>query len=333
MKFEELLTDLKNKIYKPIYLLHGEEEYFIDLVSDYIEKNILNDADKEFNQTILYGKDVNPGLIIDTARRYPMMSNYQVVIVKEAQAIPDIDELHAYAKDPVSTTILVICHKHKKYDIRKKLGAAVKKHGVIFRSDRLYDNKLPGWINGQVKGEGYNITPEATRLLTAHLGSDLKKIRMELEKLFISLKKNDTVTDDIIEQNIGISKEFNIFELQNALGEGNIYKANLIAKHFGANPKTNPFVLTVTLLYQYFVKVLIFHKAKDKNNDNAIAADLSISPFFVRDYRRAAKRFPAGKAIQAISLLREYDMKFKGYNNASADEGELLRELIFKLMH
>lgn len=333
MKFENLLTDLKNKIYKPIYLLHGEEEYFINIISDYIEDNILDEAEREFNQTVLYGKDVDAGTIIDTAHRYPMMSNYQVVIVKEAQALEDIDELKAYAEKPVKTSILVLCHKHKAFDSRKSLHKTIDKTGVVFKSNRLYDNKLPAWINSQVKAEGYSITPEAAQLLSANLGSNLSKIRMELEKLFISLDKNSVINEDAIEENIGISKEFNIFMLQKALGDGDVYKANLIIKHFGANPKANPFVLTIALLYQFFAKLLIYHKIKDKSKDNTVAAELSASPYFVGDYRNAAKRFSLQRSIQAVSLLREYDLKFKGVNNASTDEGELLKELVFKLMH
>ena len=333
MSFEEILTDLKNKIYKPVYFLHGEEEYFIDIISDHIAKNILEEADREFNQTILYGKDVNAGTVIDTARRYPMMSNYQVVIVKEAQEIRDIDELSRYVDKPVESTILVLCYKHKAYDSRKSLAKSAKKTGVLFKSDRLFDSRIPAWINSQLKAEGYSITPEAGRLLTASLGNDLSKIRMELGKLVLNLKAGGTVDVDIIEQNIGISKEFNIFELQNALGEGDVYKANLIVRHFAANPKANPFVLTITLLYQFFVKLLIFHALKDKSKDNNVAAELSVSPYFVKDYRTAARRFNTDKAIQAISLLREYDLKFKGWENSSTTEGELLKELIFKIMH
>lgn len=333
MKFEALLADLKNKIYKPVYLLHGEEEYFIDIVSDYIEDNVLDDAQKEFNQTILYGKDVNAGMIIDAARRYPMMSNYQVLILKEAQGMDDLEELHEYAANPVATTILVIAHKHKNYDARKKLAAAVKKNGVIFKSDRLFDNKIPAWINMEVKEKGYTITPEASRLMSASLGSDLTKIKMELGKLFIGLSDKKVIDEDVIEQNIGISKEFNIFEFQKAIATGDIYKANLIARYFGANQKSNPFVLTIALLYQFFIKLLIYHSLKDKTKDNVVASELSINPYFVRDYRIAVKRFPLPKTIEAISLLREYDLKFKGLNNVSAKEGDLLTELVFKLMH
>ncbi|HSG68048.1 MAG TPA: DNA polymerase III subunit delta [Bacteroidales bacterium] len=333
MKFEDILSDLKNKIYKPVYFLHGEEEYFIDIITDYIARNVLEEADREFNQTILYGKDVDAGLIIDTARRYPMMSNYQVVIVKEAQEIRNIDDLSAYIEKPVESTILVICYKHKTYDQRRLLARSAQKTGVMFRSDRLYDNKIPAWINAQLKAEGYSITPEAARLLTASLGSDLTKIRMELTKLILNLKPGASINEDIIEQNIGISKEFNIFELQKAMGAGDIYRTNLIIRHFAANPKANPFVLTITLLYQFFVKILIYHALKEKSKDNSVAAELSVAPYFVRDYRDAARRFTPAKTIDAISLLREYDLKFKGWNNASTGEGELLKEMIFKIMH
>lgn len=333
MKFEEILTDLKNKIYKPVYFLHGEEEYYIDLISDYIANNVLDEADREFNQSILYGKDVNTGIIVDTARRFPMMSNYQVVIVKEAQTVRDIDELGRYIENPVETTILVICYKHKTYDARKSLAKSAKKKGVLFKSDRLYDNKIPAWINSQLKEGGFSITPQAARLLTGSLGTDLTKIRMELEKLIINLKPGDTIDEEIIERNIGISKDFNVFELQKALGTGDVYKANLIVRHFAANPRANPFVLTITLLYQFFLKTLIFHGIKDKSKENTVAAELSVSPFFVRDYRTAAKRYNVERTINAISLLREYDMKYKGINNASTAEGELLKELIFKIMH
>lgn len=333
MKFEEILTDLKNKIYKPVYFLHGEEEYYIDLITDYIAHNVLDEADREFNQSILYGKDVNTGIIVDTARRFPMMSNYQVVIVKEAQTVRDIDELARYIENPVESTILVICYKHKTYDARKSLAKNAKKKGVLFKSDRLYDNKIPAWINSQLKEQGFSITPEAARLLTGSLGTDLTKIKMELEKLIINLQPGDAINEDIIEKNIGISKDFNVFELQKALGTGDVYKANLIVRHFAANPRANPFVLTITLLYQFFLKILIFHGVKDKSKDNSVAAELSVNPFFVRDYRTAAKRFNVERTINAISLLREYDLKYKGINNASTPEGELLKELIFKIMH
>jgi DNA polymerase-3 subunit delta len=255
------------------------------------------------------------------------------VIVKEAQVIRDIDELSKYFEKPVETTILVICYKHKAYDLRKSLAKAAKKTGVIFKSDRLYDNKIPAWINSQLKHEGYSITPEAARLLTGSLGTDLTKIRMELGKLIINLKPGEEINENTIEQNIGISKDFNVFELQKALGNGDVYKANLIAQHFAANPKSNPFILTITLLYQFFTKILIYHGIKDKSKENTVAAELSVSPYFVRDYRNAAKRFNVAKVISAISLLREYDLRSKGLNNSSATHGELLKEMIFRILH
>ncbi len=333
MKFEDILSDLRNKIYKPVYFLHGEEEYFIDIITDYIADNILDEAEKEFNQTILYGKDVNAGSIIDTARRYPMMASYQVVIVKEAQVLTTLNDMIGYTDNPVDSTILVICYKHKAYDSRKSLAKSIQKTGVVFKSDRLPEYKLPAWINEQVKAAGFSITPEAGRLLTASLGSNLTKIRMELGKLMLNVEPGGVINEDVIEENIGISKEFNIFELQKAMGTGDIYKVNLICKHFAANPKSNPFVLTIMLLYQFFTKLLILHSLKDKSQDNIVAAEISVRPYFVRDYRTAAKRFDQARIIKAINLLREYDLKFKGVNNASVKEGELLREMIFRMMH
>jgi DNA polymerase III subunit delta len=333
MKFEEILRDLSKKIYKPVYFLHGEEEFFIDVISDHIETNVLDEAQKEFNQTILYGKDTNAGSIIDMARRFPMMSNYQVVIVKEAQALDKLDELTVYAGNPSRETILVICYKHKAYDSRKSLIKTIMKTGVVFKSDRLYESKIPAWINDQLKEQGYTITPEAAQLLTGHLGNDLSRIRNELGKLVLNLEPGQTVDAGIIQENIGISKDFNIFELQKAMGKGDLFKANHICQYFAANPKANPFVLTIALLYQFFTKVLIFHSVKDKTNNNSLAAELSVSPYFVGDYRTAAKNFGIDKTIYAISLLREYDMKSKGVGNDSATQGELLREMVFRIMH
>ncbi len=333
MRFEQILSDLEKKIYKPIYFLHGEEEFFIDIVCDFISANVLSESEKEFNQSVLYGKDITASDIIDTARRFPMMANHQVLIVKEAQNIGDLDELTEYAKDPVKSTILVICHKHKAYDSRKALPKAIQKTGVVMKSDRLYDNKIPAWITDQLREKGYSITPEATRLLTASLGNDLVKIRMELGKLILNLEAGGTIDLDIIEENIGISKDFNVFNLQKAMAEGNMYSVNLICRHFAANPKTNPLPLTLAMLYQYFTKILILHSSKNKANNNALASELSISPFFVAEYKVAAKRFSIPKARHAIHLLREYDMKFKGLNNHSTNEGELLREMIFRIMH
>lgn len=333
MRFEQILSDLEKKIYKPIYFLHGEEEFFIDIVCDYIAGNVLSESEKEFNQSVMYGKDVDVPAIIDTARRFPMMANHQVLIVKEAQEIDDLEKLKDYARDPVKTTILVICHKHKAYDSRKILPKTIQKTGVVMKSDRMYDNKIPGWITDQLKEKGFSITPEATRLLTASLGNDLVKIRMELGKLILNLQPGDTIDPEIIEQNIGISKDFNVFNLQKAMGEGNMYVVNMICRHFAANPKTNPLPLTLAMLYQFFAKLLIMHSSKNKSNNNALAAELSISPYFLREYKTAAKRFSISKTRQAIHLLREYDLKFKGINNYSTSEGELLREMIFRIMH
>jgi len=333
MKFAEILANLKKKIYRPLYFLHGEEEYFIDIISDYIAENVLEEADREFNQIVLYGKDTNVQNIIDTARRYPMMANYLVVIVKEAQVLQNIEDLASYFEKPVESTILVLCHKHKSYDNRKILAKRAEKSGVNFKSGRLYENKIPTWINEQLKAEGVSISPGGARLLTASLGTDLSKIQNELGKLVINLKPGQVIDENIIEENIGISKDFNIFELQKAMGEGDIFKVNQIIRYFAANPKTNPFVLTITLLYQFFAKLLIFHSLKDKSNNQSVGAEIGVHHFFVKDYRTAARRFPPARIFSCISLLREYDMKFKGVGNNSTGDGELLREMIFKMMH
>jgi DNA polymerase-3 subunit delta len=333
MKFEEILRDLKNKIYKPIYLLHGEEEYFIDVITDFIAENVLDEADREFNQTILYGKDVDAAGIVDTALRYPMMANYQVIIVKEAQVMNDLEDLLDYAKDPVKSTILVLSHKHKTFDARKGLARQIKSSGVVFRSDRLYENQVPAWINRQLKEKGISIEPEAARLLTASVGTDLSKIQNEIGKLVLNLRAGDVINLDLIEENIGISKDFNIFELQKAMGKGDMYRVNLICRHFGANPRSYPFMLTVAMLYRFFAKLLIFHSLKMRAKDTDVAAELSVSPYFVKEYREAANYFNSRKVKEAISLLREYDMKFKGVNNVSATEGELLREMMFRIMY
>jgi len=262
-----------------------------------------------------------------------MMANYQVVIVREAQVIDKLDELVRYVDAPVPSTILVICHKHQAYDSRKLLAKSVQKTGVWFKSDRLYDNQVPAWIDTFLKHKGFSITPGAARLLTAHLGNDLTKISMELGKLSISLKPGERIDEAVIEENIGISKHFNVFELQKAMGANDHYRANLICKHFAANPRSNPLVLTTTLLYQFFSKIMIFHSLKDKSDNKKVAAELSVSPFFVGDYRNAARVFTLERSLRAISLLREYDLKSKGLNNVSVSEGELLREMVFRIMH
>ena len=330
--FENIISDLKNKIYDPVYLLFGEEPYFIDLISDFIEGNILSSQEKEFNQNIVYGKDVNVATVVSYAKRYPMMSNYQVLIVKEAQDLTDIESFLPYVQDPVKSTILVLCYKYGKIDKRKSLFKAVEKTGVVMESAFFYDNKIPEWINTYVRERGFSISPKASVLLAEFVGNELSKIVNELTKLFINLPAGSEITEDVIEKNIGISKDFNVFELQKALGKKDVYKANMIIRYFGANLKDNPLVKIIPILYLFFTKILLYHYLPDKSRNNAAAA-LSVNPFFIQDYQTAARNYPVHRLVAVISDLREYDLKAKGLDNATATDGELMKELVFKILH
>ena len=332
MDFNQIMKDLRNKIYYPVYFLTGEEPYYIDEISNYIEKNILTDVEKEFNQSVIYGRDTDVRSIISYAKRFPMMSNYQVVIVKEAQYIDKIEELLGYIENPLNSTLLVINYKYKKADKRKAFFKAIPKKGVLYESKKIYDNKVPDWITNYVKEKGYGISPKACVILSEYLGTNLGKIVNEVGKLIINVPAGAEITDQLIEQNIGISKDFNIFELQNAIGRKDIFKANQIAAYFKANPKDNPLVKNVSILFGYFAKVMIYSKLKDKSRNSAAAA-LSINPFFVNDYQVASRNYPMKKLEQIISYLREYDLKSKGVDSISTSDGELLKELLYKILH
>ncbi len=330
--FDNILSDLKKKIFYPVYFLYGEEAYFIDEISESIEQNVLTDTEKEFNQTIIYGKDTNIPTLVSYAKRFPMMANYQVIIVKEAQDLDKIEELAGYVEHPLNSTLLVICYKYEKIDRRKSFFKSIEKTGVLFESPRLYDNQIPDWITDYVRKKNYTITTKATFLLAEFLGTDLSKIVNEISKLTINIPPGQEITEEYVEKNIGISKDFNVFELQKALGRKDIFKSNQIITHFGANPKENPLVKVIPLLYSYFSKVLIYHHLPDKSRNN-VASALSINPFFVQDYQAAAGNFKVTRLISIISLLREYDLKAKGVDNISATDGELMKELVFKILH
>ena len=332
MTFDQIIDKLKNKIYYPVYFLAGEEAYYIDEISDYIEKNVLTETEKEFNQTIIYGRDTTVLSIISAAKRYPMMANYQVVIIKEAQDVQKIEELEKYLENPLQSTLLVINYKYKKIDKRKTFSKLIEKKGVLFESKKLWDNQVQEWINNFINQKGYRITPKATAMLTEYLGTDLSKIVNEISKLILNIPEKAEINESLVEQNIGISKDFNIFELQNAIGTRNIVKANQIANYFAASPKENPLVKTILMLFSYFTKLLIYHQLTDKSR-NSVASALSVSPAFVRDYEIAARNYNPKKLAAIVSLLREYDLKSKGVNNVSTSEGELLRELLFKILH
>ncbi|MDR2293246.1 MAG: DNA polymerase III subunit delta [Prevotellaceae bacterium] len=336
VKYSQILGDLKKKIYKPVYLLMGDETYYIDKLSEFIADNVLPENERSFNQTIIYGKDVdNISQITDTARRFPMMSNYQVLIVREAQEIKEIEELEAYVKNPLKSTIMVICYKGKTVDKRKSFYKTVVKNGEVLESVQLYENEVAGWISTYIKHKGFEIEHDAAAILADFLGANLSRIVNELNKLFTALPENRKKINSLdIENNIGISRDYNTFELSNAISDRNVLKANKIALHFSKNTKEYPFIVTISTLFAQFSKILKYHTLRlQRLSDRDIIAALGINPFFIKDYETAARNYSMFQAIKIISLLREYDMKSKGFNYAAADEGELLRELISKIFN
>ena len=333
MTYEQLIGDLKNKVYHPVYFLSGEEPYYIDLISSYISSHVLSEAERSFNQTILYGKDSEAGQVSDLARRFPMMSSHQVVVLKEAQEMKGFSDLLPYVEKPQPSTLLVICYKYKKPDKRLKIFKTLEKKAVCFESKKLFDNQVPGWIAGYASNHKYRMEPKAAALLAEFLGSDLSKIVNEVEKLMVAIgDKSETITPALVEKHIGFSKDFNQFELQDALGRRDVVKANRIIIYFAENEKKYPFPLTLISLYYFFSKLLLLHYTRDKSRQN-LAATLKVNPFFVKDYESASKRYSAAKLVEIISLLRTYDMRSKGYEGNTTPSGELTRELIFKILH
>ena len=333
MTFEEIYKSIKKQEYAPIYFLMGEESFYIDKITDYILANALPEADRDFNQSVFYGKDADIANIIDTARRFPMMATRQLVVVKEAQQLKNIELLDSYIKKPLKSTILVISYKYKSLDKRKAFTKSVAQHAILFESKKIYENQLPDWISKYTSSLKLKIDTKASILLSEFLGNDLSKISNELDKLSINIPQGNTITANEIEKNIGISKDFNNFELQNALGKKDVLKANQIINYFSTNEKNNPIYVTIALLHSYFSKILKFHFLKNKTNDKLVASALGVNPFFVKDYKSAARLYNPKKLVSIIKLLREYDLKSKGIGNVSSKNGDLLKELIFKTLH
>lgn len=332
MTYEQILSEIHKKNFAPVYFLTGDEPYFIDMISDTIENEALDEADRAFNQIVVYGRDVDVETIANHARSFPMMGDRMVVIVKEAQDVKNLENFEPYIDAIPDTTLLVFAYKYKKFDKRKTLAKKIEKKGVWFESKALRDYNIPGWIQGYLKGEGYSITPKATQMLADYLGTDLHKIANEIKKLTITLPKNKSIDDADVERNIGISKDFNVFELQNAIGSRDVLKANRIVNYFGDNGKDNPLLVTAINLYSFFTKVMKLHCTQDKSQSN-LASVLGVNPFFVKDYQLAARHYPPATCIRNISILREYDLKSKGYESGDVSEKDLYREMIFKLMH
>jgi DNA polymerase III subunit delta len=329
---KQIVTDIKNGIIKPIYFLMGEEPYYIDRISEFIEKNILSDEEKGFNQMVMYGRDASVEDIVSNAKRYPMMAERQVIIVKEAQDLSrTIENLAAYAASPQPTTVLVVNYKYKKIDKRKALYKAISKIGLVYESNKLYENQVADWIRRILASKNYTISPKAAQMLVEFLGTDLSKINNELDKLQIILPKGSEITPEIIEENIGISKDYNNFELQKAIGERNILKAHKIVHYFAENPKDNPMVVTVTLLFNFFSQLLHFHGLNDKS-PRSVAAALKVNPYFVNDYINAARNYPMKKVSGIVSILREFDVKSKGVGSNAVSQGDLLKEMLVRIV-
>ncbi len=332
--YEEIARNLKNRVYAPVYFLMGEEDYYIDRISEYILNHALSDTEKEFNQTVVYGADTDIASVINTARRYPMMSKYQIVMVKEAQHLKNIDELVYYLQKPMPSTILVFCYKHGVLDRRKKVTVELDKVGILFESKKLKDTQLPSFITSYLKRKQVEIEPKASEMMAEFVGTDLNRMAGELEKLIITLPKGQRrITPEQIEQNIGISKDFNNFELRNALIAKDVFKANQIVKYFEENPKSNPLQVTLAVLFNFFSNLMLAYYSPEKN-EQGIAAQLGLrSPWQARDYQTAMRRYTGIKVMKIIEAIRQCDVRSKGVGNASVSDGELLRELVYLMLH
>lgn len=332
--YEDIIKDLKAKQYKPIYYLMGEESYYIDLISDYITENVLTESEKEFNLSVVYGADVDVSTIINAAKRYPMMSEYQVVVVKEAQNIKNMDELSYYLQKPLNSTILVICHKHGSLDRRKKLAAEIEKTGILFESKKLKDNMISGFISSYLKKRGIDIEQKSSAMIAEFVGTDLSRLTGELEKLIITMPSGQKrVTPEQIEKNIGISKDYNNFELKNALIERDVLKANQIIKYFAENPKSNPIQVTLSLLFNFYSNLMLAYYAPEKS-EQGIAQQLGLkSTWQSKEYMTAMRKYSGVKVMQIIGEIRNCDAKSKGVGNSSANNGDLLRELVYNILH
>ncbi|MCV9386171.1 DNA polymerase III subunit delta [Reichenbachiella ulvae] len=336
--FQEILKNLQAGQYAPVYFLQGEEPYFIDQIVDYIEEHAIEESMKGFNQIIVYGKDADIPNIINHAKGFPMMSERKLVIVKEAQELKGLDKeegekfFTAYLENPQPSTILVLAHKYKALDKRKKITKAFAKHAVLMDSAKMYDNQLPAWIESYVKAKGKKIEQKALFLITENIGNNLTRIANEIDKMLINIPNEDLIKPEHVYKNIGISKEYNVFELQKALSYRNVMKANEIVNYFKSDPKSNPIIPIIANIYAFFNKILLVHHSQNKS-DKHLASLLGVHPFFVKEYMMAAKNYPLSKVINNIKYIKIADMKSKGIDYPTQSEGEIMKELVFTLMH
>ncbi|WP_029903799.1 DNA polymerase III subunit delta [Prevotella sp. 10(H)] len=334
MTFEQIITDIKARKLKPIYLLMGDEPYYIDEITTLLANTVLPEEERDFNQTIRYGMETDVASVITLARSFPMMSEYQLIVIKEAQALSKIEELEVYAKNPLHTTILVINYKNGTLDKRKKLYAEIDKNGVVFESKKIPEYKMPAFISSYIQQKGLAIDAKSSQMLADYLGNDLSKLTNEIAKLLIAIPQGQKqITPNLIEENIGISKDFNNYELLKAVIEKNVFKVNQIADYFEKNPKNNPLIVTLVVLFNFFSNLMICYWAKNKT-EQGIAAELGFrNPYQARDYVTAIRNYNAFKCMEIINLLRTYDAKGKGVDNNSVPDGELLKELLYKITH
>lgn len=333
--FESICRDITARKFESVYVLMGEEPFFIDKITDLLVDTVLDESERDFNQMIMYGSDVDAATVINAARRFPMMSEYQLVVVKEAQQIRDIETLAAYVKNPLQSTILVINYKYKTLDRRRALAATVEKNGVLFESKKVPDYKMPGFITAMLQQRSVGIDPKAAQMLSDFLGNDLNRLVKELDKLSIILpeKAGKRITPELVEQNVGISKEYNNFEMIKALAVKDVLKANRIAQYFGKNPKNNPIQMTLPVLFNYFSNLLICYYTKDRSESGLMTALGLRSSFQVKDYLYGMKSYSAMKVFNVIHDIRITDARSKGIGNVSVSDAELLRELLCKILH
>lgn len=333
--FQSIIHDLKSRKFSPIYVLMGDESYYIDQISDYVATHVLSPEERDFNQTVCFGSDVNAIQVTDMARRYPMMSEYQVIIVKEAQNIRSLDVLEKYLKNPVKSTILVWCHKNGKIDARKKVVGLAQTVGVVFESQKLRDYQLPEFIQNYLKQKKVSIDPKSCQMIADHIGADLNRLTSELDKVLISLPSDNLrVTPEIVEEQIGVSKDFNAFELRNAIVQRDVFKANQIIKYFDNNPKAGSLYSFLPLLFSYFQNLMIAYYAPQKNTEQGIATALDLrSSWGAKDFLIGLKNYSARKTMDIISKIRDTDAKSKGLDNPNTGVGDLMKELIFFILH
>ncbi len=336
MELENIINKINKRIYSPVYFLAGEEPYFIDKVSKLIESTVLDESERDFNLNVVYGRDIAIDQVLAFAKEYPVFGAYRVVIVREAQHIRGIDKndyLKSYLKKPVESTILVFDYKYKKIDRRTEFAKLLKKAGVFLQLEKKRDYEIPDYIEKNLYSKGFRISPETKMLLAESLGTDLSKIENEIQKLLLNVKPGSEITPTLVEENIGISKDYNIFELQKALAGKDVVKANKIINYFSTNPKEFSVIWQLIMIHNYFRKLFHYHFLKNKLDNNRVAAEIGVSPYFVKDYRLAALKYHPKKLRQVFALLREYDQKAKGVESAPIPGGQLMKELIFKILH